>query len=111
MSRRDDATTLRQMLEHAREIATFTRNRTFTDLESDRALQLSLLHLLSLLGETARRVSPEFAAAHPEIPWREVTGTRNWLIHSYDRVNLATVWRTVTEDIPGLIVTLERLAR
>ena len=42
---------------------------------------------------------------------REITATRNWLMHVYDDVNLGTVWRTATEDIPGLIATLERLVR
>jgi uncharacterized protein with HEPN domain len=111
MSRRDDATSLRQMLDHAREIVALTRNKSLADVQNDRMLELSLLHLLSVVGEAARRVSPAFRDAHPEIAWREITATRNWLIHVYDDVNLGTVWRTATEDIPSLIATLERLVR
>jgi uncharacterized protein with HEPN domain len=111
MSRRNDATSLRQMLDHTREIRGLVEGRTLGDVRSDRKLQLSLLHLLSVLGEAAGRVSEGFRSEHPELPWREMTGTRNWLIHAYDRANLETVWRTSTEDIPRLVDDLERLLR
>lgn len=99
------------MLDHAVEIRSLVAGRSLADVEQDRQLQLSLLHLLSLLGETAGRVSESFRTAHPELPWREMTGTRNWLIHAYDQVNLETVWRTASEDIPRLVAQLERLLR
>lgn len=99
------------MLDHAREIADLSRDRTLADLESDRLLELALLRLLEILGESARRVSSEYRAAHPELPWRDVTGMRNWLIHAYDDVNLGIVWRTATQDVPRLVETLERLLR
>jgi len=111
MSRRDDATSLRQMLDHAREIAALTRGRTLAALENDRVAELALLQLLTIVGEAANRVSLERRAIHPEIAWREITATRNWLIHVYDRVNFTTVWRTATEDIPVLISQLERILR
>jgi uncharacterized protein with HEPN domain len=111
MSRHDDATSLRQMLDHAREIVGFTRDRTLADLAINRVLELALLQLLTILGEAANRVSPERRVAHPEIAWREITATRNWLIHVYDRVNFTTVWRTATEDVPVLIGQLERILR
>ena len=88
-----------------------TRGRTFRELESDRVAELALLQLLTILGEAAGRVSPERRAAHPEVAWREITATRNWLIHVYDRVNLAAVWRTATEDVPNLVSQLERILR
>ena len=111
MSRRDDATSLRQMLDHAREIVDLTRGRSLADADADRVLRLALLHLLSILGEAARRVSAAMRSAHPEIVWREITGTRNWLIHVYDDVDFPRIWRTATEDVPKLVEQLERILR
>ena len=109
MSRRNDATSLRHMLDHAGEILSLAQGRSLEDLENDRNLELSLLHLLALLGESAGRVSEAFQTAHPEVPWALIIATRYFLLHAYDRVNRRTVWRTATEDIPPLAKTLERL--
>ena len=111
MSRRDDATTLRQMLDQAREIVAITSGRSAKEIQDDRLRQLALLRLLEVRGEAARRLSPEWSAAHPDVPLREIIGMRNWLIHAYDKVNLETLWRTVRDDEPRLVATLERLLR
>lgn len=99
------------MLEHAREIIVLTRDKTFEDLTTDRMLELSVTRLLEILGEAARRVSSEFREAHPEVPWGDVSGMRDRLIHVYDDINLGTVWHTATEDVPELVAQLERILR
>jgi uncharacterized protein with HEPN domain len=64
---------------------------------------------LEIIGEAARRVSQQTRDAHPEIPWEQMIGLRNRLIHEYFRVNLATVWDTVQNDLPRLIALIEPL--
>jgi len=64
---------------------------------------------LEIIGEAARRVSQETRDAHAEIPWEQMIGMRNRLIHEYFRVNLATVWETVQNDLPSLIALVEPL--
>ena len=61
------------------------------------------------LGELCRIVDDAFAAAHPEIPWREMYGLRNRIVHDYEGVNLRLVWEIISEDIPALKDTLEKL--
>jgi uncharacterized protein with HEPN domain len=111
MTRHDDATTLRQILEHGREVIERMRGRTVEDLVADRTLQLSVTRLLEILGEASRRLSQEFRASHPEVPWREIAGMRNRLVHAYDDIDPSTVWKTATEDVPRLLTILEPLAR
>lgn len=60
-----------------------------------------------IIGEAARRLSPEARNLFPEIPWKLVTAMRNILIHDYDDVDLNIVWNTVQRDIPPLISRLE----
>ena len=64
---------------------------------------------LSQLGELCRIVDDAFAAAHPEIPWREMYGLRNRIVPNYEGVNLRLVWEIISEDIPALKDTLEKL--
>ena len=79
MSRHDDRVTLRQMLDHIEEAAALAQGRTREDLETERVFFLALLKLVEIVGEAATRVSDSMQNAHPEIPWREVIGTRNRL--------------------------------
>ena len=71
--------------------------------EGDWVLQDAMMRELEVLGEAAGRVSSEFVAAHPEIPWKEITGLRHKLIHDYFVVDLGIVWRTATKNVPEIL--------
>src|SRR5271157_5557252 len=71
--------------------------------------QSAVIRKLEVIGEAAGRVSKSFCTAHPEIPWREMTGLRHRLIHGYGDVRLDIVWRVTTEMLPGLIAALRPL--
>jgi len=109
MSDHDDRISLRHMLSHAREAVEFSTGRARQDLATDRQLFLVLMKLVEIVGEGASRVSQEFRNSHPEIPWSFAIGMRARLSHGYDKVDLDILWETVTEDLPELIETLERL--
>ncbi|HNS19398.1 MAG TPA: DUF86 domain-containing protein [Sedimentisphaerales bacterium] len=96
----DDQTRLGHMCDAAREAMEMARGQTRGDLDTDRKLCLSLVHLLEIIGEAAKGVSPEFRRKHPDLPWKKIAGLRDRLIHGYFDVNLDIVWQTVTEDLP-----------
>jgi uncharacterized protein with HEPN domain len=77
---------------------------------ADAKTQSAVLHQLLIIGEAVKRLSPEFRAAHPEVPWKLIAGTRDKLIHFYEGVDLEQVWRMVTSDLPALIRLIEPLA-
>jgi uncharacterized protein with HEPN domain len=66
---------------------------------------------LEVLGEAAKRLSAEFRGSCPEIPWKQVAGMRDRLIHGYDDIDLETVFRVATEEVPGFFVVLRRIHR
>ena len=68
--------------------------------------QNAVIRPLEIIGEAARRISQDTRDAHPEIPWEQMIGMRNRLIHEYFRVNLTTVWETVQNDLPSLIALI-----
>jgi uncharacterized protein with HEPN domain len=74
-----------------------------SDVAGDRVLTLALIKCIEIIGEAASRVSHETQAAHPEIPWPDIVGMRNRLIHVYFDIDLDRVHDTITSDLPPLI--------
>ena len=108
MSKHDDSIPLQQMLDHAREAVNMIAGKERADLDRERMLELALIRLVEIIGEAAARVSPEGRIRYPLIPWREVIGMRNRLVHGYDSVDLDVLWDTVELDLPPLIIELEK---
>ena len=71
--------------------------------------QDAILRQLIIVGEAARRVSDQFRASHPDIPWRRGAGFPDVVVHEYFRVDLEEVWQIVQEDLPALLAALEPL--
>jgi len=108
MSRHDDSVSLRQMLDHAREAVALTAGKNQDDLLHERVLQLALVRLVEVIGEAAARVSENTQTKYRSIPWRDVISMRHKLIHGYDSVDIVVLWDTITDDLPKLIIELER---
>jgi uncharacterized protein with HEPN domain len=109
MSRHEDSVTLRQMLEHIEEAVSLACGRTREQLDSDRMFYLAVLKLVEIVGEAAGRLSSSFQTSHPEIPWRQIVGARNRLVHGYDAVDRDVLWEIVTADFPALALALKPL--
>jgi len=107
--RRDDQVRLQHMLDAASEAVGFTRDRTREDLETDRMLVLSLVKEVEIVGEAAHQVSEATREQLPAIPWADIVGMRNRLVHAYFDLNLEVLWRTVRHDLPPLIAALVRV--
>ncbi len=108
MSRSDPAARLRHMLEHAREAIALVGGKARQDLDQDRVLSLALVRLVEIVGEAAARVPGEERNRRPEIPWLEIIGMRNRLIHGYDDVDHDILWAILTVDLPVLVRELEK---
>ena len=104
---KDDENRLRHMVDAAREASSFAAGRTRADLDTDRQLVMALVKEIEIVGEAAARVSEATREHMPNIPWDELIGMRNRLVHAYFDVNLDIVWQTVQEDLPKLVVLLE----
>jgi uncharacterized protein with HEPN domain len=64
---------------------------------------------IEIIGEAATKITKECQEDLPQIPWPNIIGMRNRLIHAYFDVNLEILWKTVTEDLPELIAELEKI--
>ena len=109
MTRRDDTVSIRHMFDYAVEAVEMARGRSRADLDRDRQLNLALVRLVEIIGEAAKRVGPARREAHPQIPWTQIIGTRDRLIHGYDRVNFDILWRIVADELPSLVEQLKTI--
>lgn len=103
---RDEATLL-DILQAARLALEFKGSMSREEFFEDRKIQSSILYQLVIVGEGVRRLSSDFRAQHGELPWKEIAGMRDHLVHAYDAVDLDEVWNTLTHDVPKLITWLE----
>jgi len=104
-----DAAYLWDMLEAAKEVADMTTGVTLETFLNNRMLVRATERGVEIIGEAARRVSPEFQAAHISIPWRQIIGQRNILAHEYGQIDYELLFKTVRDDIPELIRQLTSL--
>jgi len=109
MSKHDPETRMRHMLDAAREAIGFAEGRAREDLDSDRMLLLALVRLVEVIGEAATRVPPEERRRYPRVPWPEIIGLRNRLIHGYDEINHDLLWNIIRDDLPPLAEGLESM--
>ena len=106
---RSDPASLYDMLRFAREVATFVEGRSWDHFQADVQFRRSVERSVELIGEAARRVSRQFEAAHPEIPWNRIIVQRHRLAHEYDTIDDSIIWSVATRYVPTLIEQLERL--
>jgi uncharacterized protein with HEPN domain len=108
MSKAEDAIRLCHMLDAATKIKEFVAGYEKVDFKKDEKSSLAVVRLLEVLGEAAKSLSEECRGNYPQIPWRQIAGTRDRLIHGYFDIDLDIVWNIVYSDLPALIVQLEK---
>ena len=95
----------------ARLALSYVEGVAYEDFNADPMRQDAVVRELLIVGEAAKRSSDEFKALHQKIPWRQMAGMRDILVHAYDHVDLDEVWRVATGELPGLIEAVEPLTQ
>jgi uncharacterized protein with HEPN domain len=104
--KRDDAYLLDIVLA-ARKAIRFLEGMSWAEFAKSELHQTAVIRPLEIIGQAAGRVSAETQQSHPEIPWQQMIGVRNRLIHECFRIDLKAVWDTVHTDLPALIAQIE----
>jgi len=98
---RDDRERLLDIQEAIERIEKYTA-RGQEAFEQDELIQTWVLHHLQIIGEAARALSPSFMQQHAGVPWSQIIGMRNVLVHNYFGIDVAIVWSVVERDLPPL---------
>lgn len=106
---KDDLVYVGHMLDKGQDALALAHGKTRQDYDNDTALRLALTHLIQVIGEAARRVSPAFRERCPQIPWEAIAGMRNKIVHDYMDVDEDIVWDSVVHELSLLIAELKRI--
>jgi uncharacterized protein with HEPN domain len=100
---------LLDILDCSRRALEFSKGADYERFQKDAQLQSAVLHQLLIVGEAASKTSEECRIKYPDLPWKEMIGLRNILIHEYFRVDLARIWKILRENVPALVKRLETI--
>lgn len=93
---------LADILDASEKIAAFVKGMTQTQFRADDKTQFAVVRGLEIIGEAAKKIPDTARVAYPQVPWREIAGMRDKLVHDYIGVDAQVVWKTATEDVPEI---------
>lgn len=104
-----DADRLRHMLDYAQRAVRVLGDLDLSAYIADETRMLALERAIEIIGEAANKTNQSMRSAHPDLPWRSMTGMRHVLAHGYAGIDHSIVFRVVRDELPSLITGLERL--
>ena len=111
MSKRPVANLLADMVEAIEKIRRYVQGMDLDAFIEDERTSDAVVRNLEIIGEAAARLPEEFTGSHASIPWAQIVGLRNRIVHGYFGIDLSLVWNIITHDIPPLHAQLQNLLR
>jgi uncharacterized protein with HEPN domain len=105
----DDKIRIMHMIDAAEEALFFVADSSGEDFSKNRMLILSVIKEIEIIGEAASKISEGTKSEFAYIPWQDIVGMRNRLIHGYFDVNVKLVWNTIKNNLPSLIISLKKI--
>ncbi len=109
MSKPSDLDLLDDILICVEKIQSYINGITYEQFIDDLKTQDAVIRNIEVIGEAAKHLSDNLRLKYSDIPWKEIVGTRDRLIHGYFGVNIDIVWRIATVDIPKLKPRIEKM--
>ena len=100
---------LRDLLDAIEKIKDFIKNMNFEEFKRDDKTKFAVIRALEIIGEATKHISEEFRNKYPEVPWKDMAGMRDILIHDYFGIDEETVWMTAKEKIHQLKPSIEKI--
>ena len=102
-----DKVALEKMKDYARELLSYVDGMDYDAFANDRKTINACAFIIGQMGELVTVISDEAQSEHTKIPWRNIKGMRNKVIHDYEKVDYLVLWKTITESIPQLIDAIQ----
>lgn len=100
---------LRDILKAMEDIQSFVGEMNFEGFQQDDKTASAVIRKLEIIGEAAKQIPKEVREEYPSVPWQDMAGMRDKLIHAYSDVDLALIWRVVKEENPRLRRSIEMI--
>ena len=97
------------IIESVKKIMSYTVQISLTEFRASDEKQDAVLRRILVIGEATKRLSPEFRQCYSQIPWRDIAGMRDILVHDYNRIDIERIWDVVQNDLPDLMTFLNSL--
>jgi len=104
-----DAATLSDLVTACSRVMDFIHGANRSDLDHNQQMLSACCYQIAVIGEAVKRLSPATRDEYPEVPWRDIAGMRDRLIHGYDSVDTDELWKTATEDVPALLEQVRKI--
>ena len=111
MKYRDPLVFVEDILESMDKIESYVQGMDFSDFAMNDMVIDAVLRNLEIIGEASRNIPDDIRERYSEIPWKEMMGLRNIVIHGYFSVDLDIIWEIITEDIPPTRTKIEKMFR
>lgn len=99
---------IEHMLEMARNLQAAKSSHAYEEILTDKILFYGLTKMIEIIGEAAYKLTHEFTASNPELPWKEIIGMRHILVHGYFTITPEDLWDVIQNDVPVMIPILEK---
>lgn len=106
---KDDLAYLEHILDCIRKIKEFSEGLSFKEFSSSELVQDAVIRNIEIIGEASKKISTDTKQVYFDVPWKEIAGMRDKLIHDYLGVDFEVVWRTIKEDVPMLEKHIRKL--
>ena len=111
MRDRDIRDYLQDIIEAITDIEDFVANMTYEEFIKDKKTLNAVIRSIEIIGEASKQLPNTLKAKYAELPWKEITGMRDKLIHAYFGMDTETIWETIKHNIPGLKGSIQKIKK
>jgi len=109
MSKRGDKLYLKDVLDSIGKIEEYVKNLSFEDFSNRELVVDAVVRNFEIIGEASKNISDDLKSAYQDVPWKEMAGMRDKMIHEYFGMDLDIVWKTIKQRLPELRIVFEKI--